>query len=62
MCFANKILMTLIILILSPFDLIPECVFGIIGLIDDFFYIIFALAILTKIFLSILTKRDERRY
>ena len=57
MCFANKILMTLIILILSPFDLIPECVFGIIGLIDDFFYIVFALAILTKIFFEYIDKK-----
>ena len=54
--------MTLIFLIISPFDLIPECIFGIFGLIDDFFYVIIALAIATNLFLIVIGKRDARRY
>ena len=54
--------MTLVFLIISPIDLIPECIFGIFGLIDDFFMILIALAILTNLFLIVLAKRGRRRY
>ena len=50
--------MTLLFLILSPFDLIPECIFGIIGLIDDFFMIIIAIILLSHLFLIFITRRD----
>ena len=50
--------MTLIFLILSPFDLIPESIFGVIGLIDDFFMIIIAFIVLTHLFLVTITRRD----
>ena len=48
--------MILIILIISPFDFIPESIFGLIGLIDDIFYIIMAFAILTNLFLIIIAR------
>ena len=54
--------MTLLFLIISPFDLIPESIFGLIGLIDDFFMIIIALIILTNLFLVAITRRDSVRY
>ena len=54
--------MTLLFLIISPFDLIPESVFGLIGLIDDFFMIMIALVMLTNFLLIVIARRDSARY
>jgi len=50
--------MTLSCLIVSPLDLIPECIFGLIGLIDDVVMIIIAAIILTKLYIIVITRRD----
>lgn len=58
LCLKSKVFMTLLFLILSPFDLIPESIFGLFGLIDDFFMIIIAFIVLTHLFLGAITRRD----
>ncbi len=48
--FTSWYVMLLIILILSPFDLLPEAIFGIFGLIDDIIMIILLLVIISNIY------------
>lgn len=59
----NCIFMTVIAItvfyIVSPFDLIPESVFGIIGLLDDLGILSFAFVILAQGFREILRGRND---
>ena len=59
---SNFYLMVLIIYVLSPFDLIPECIFGFIGLIDDLIILILIFIILTNYYYQYISARDSKRY
>ena len=51
----SKIIMCMLIAVvyvLSPFDLIPESVFGLIGMIDDFFIVITILVAVSQMFVN----------
>ena len=48
-----------IVYVLSPFDLIPEAVFGLIGLIDDIMFVILALIGIGTTFFTVLQGRNE---
>lgn len=43
MLWAVMCILSSIAYVLSPFDLIPEAIFGLVGLIDDIFYVLCAL-------------------
>ena len=49
-----------ILYVISPFDAIPEAVFGIVGLIDDFAVVIGALIVVTSGFRNILLQVNNR--
>ncbi len=51
-------MLTAFIYIVSPFDLIPEVVFGAVGLIDDFVILIFVLVAVAQGFRQILRNRN----
>ena len=47
--------------IISPFDLIPEAIFGIIGFIDDLFMVVVVIFVISNIFYNFLRLRDANR-
>jgi len=47
--------------LLSPFDIIPEAVFGLIGLLDDLFIIIIVLFMLANSFYHAYAERSRQR-
>ena len=59
---SNFYLLILIIYVLSPFDIIPECIFGFIGLIDDLIVLIIIFIILTNYYYQYISARDSKRY
>lgn len=59
---SNVYLLFLIIYVLSPFDIIPECIFGFIGLIDDLMILILIFIILTNYYYQYICARDSKRY
>ena len=40
----------LIVYIISPFDLLPECIFGFVGLLDDFIIAVILLVIIGNLY------------
>lgn len=59
---SNFYLLVLIVYVLSPFDLIPECIFGFVGLIDDIMILILIFIILTNYYYQYISARDNKRY
>lgn len=59
---SNFYLLILILYVLSPFDIIPECIFGFIGLIDDLVILILIFIILTNYYFQYISARDSKRY
>ena len=47
--------------LLSPFDVIPEAIFGVIGFIDDFGITIVCLFYVATMYMSHLRDRNERQ-
>ncbi len=45
--------------LISPIDLIPECIFGIVGLIDDLIVLGIMLLFISNIFYNFLANRDN---
>lgn len=52
-----RILLILVIYIVSPFDILPERVMGLIGLIDDFFVFLIVAALIGQASMSFLRRR-----
>ena len=52
-----RILLLLIIYIISPFDILPESVMGVIGLIDDIFIFVIVAALVAQASMSFLRNR-----
>ncbi len=50
----------LIAYVLSPFDIIPESVFGVIGLVDDFLLIVIVLFVLGNSFYTAYSNSFQR--
>jgi len=59
---SNFYLFILIVYVLSPFDIIPECFFGFLGLIDDLMILILIFIILTNYYYQYISARDSKRY
>ena len=49
----------LVVYFVSPFDLIPEFVFGIIGFIDDVIVVIYGIVALSTVFYQFMRERNE---
>lgn len=44
--------------IVSPIDLIPECVFGLLGLVDDLFVIAALLVVISNFYYNFIYQKD----
>ena len=60
MIWAVMMVLSSLVYLVSPFDLVPECIFGLIGLIDDIAYIIGALVFLANSYNQILVQRNQQ--
>lgn len=58
-CSFRTILVVVLVMayLLSPYDLIPESVFGIVGLLDDVVFVLFALVVLAALFREFILRR-----
>ena len=52
-------IVTGIVYLFSPFDLVPEAVFGFLGLIDDLLYLVFVMVALANAFLRLQIERND---
>lgn len=52
--------MLAIVYLLSPLDIIPERVFGIAGMIDDFVILVIVVVFMTLVFRNLLAERAHR--
>lgn len=50
-------LLLLVIYIISPFDILPESVMGVIGLIDDLFIFVIVVALIAQASMSFIRNR-----
>jgi RING finger protein 170 len=57
----SKWILFMMLYIISPFDLIPEAIFGIIGFIDDLFMVVVVIFVISNIFYNFLRLRDANR-
>ena len=55
-------ILIMIFYILCPFDLIPEALFGIFGLLDDFLVICVLLVIFSNLYYQYVSRRDSMNY
>lgn len=58
---SNVYLCILIAYIFSPFDFVPECIFGLIGLIDDLFVLCIIFVALTNYYYEFVRNKDRKR-
>lgn len=48
--------------ILSPIDLIPECIFGLLGFIDDIFVVAALLVVISNFYYNLIYRRDREHH
>ena len=54
-------ILSAIFYLLSPFDIIPEAVFGLFGLLDDVIYVLLMMVFLSRTFYELLRDQNEER-
>ena len=54
--FSSRVFLFSIIYIISPFDIFPECLLGIFGLLDDLFVVGILLVVLTNFYYCYLVR------
>lgn len=55
--YLGYILLLLVVYLLSPFDLLPESVFGFLGYIDDLMILLIALVYVTFLYRNVIAQR-----
>ena len=55
--YLGYILLLLVVYLLSPFDLLPESVFGLLGYIDDLMILLIALVYVTFLYRNVIAQR-----
>jgi RING finger protein 170 len=58
-CFFVCVILGTLLYVVSPFDLIPEAVFGVLGLVDDLGILGFACMVIAQAFMAILRGRND---
>jgi len=52
----------LLLYVISPFDLLPESVFGFIGILDDFFVLFLLMVYLSQIYYNFVAEREQNLF